>query len=236
MGLFDKFKKKTPSSETPSDQETAESLDKSYQIPGVAGVNVSSALYRGDNAFAQAKFYKFILLAMLGVTLFNTQSVNQLLNNERTHLVGLNGKTVSVGNTFVDQEYLIDVATFLTANYVSSTPAAARLQHAMILNMVHPTQYAEMQKRLDKRANTLKSLANTTLYANIEWGTPLQNKEQQSHEYVGVSSKLWELKYNANRLVHTFSKSPVSGVVEVRVYYTVENGRFWLVDIIEAFK
>ncbi|MBF4270332.1 hypothetical protein EAY71_26070, partial [Vibrio anguillarum] len=100
---------------------------------------------------------------------------------------------------------------------------------------VHPSQYAEMQKRMDIRSNTLKQLASTARYASVDWGRSFANKEKREHDYEGVTTKLWKTEFYTNRLLFVTGKQPEIESIKVELYYTVENGRFWIVDIIEVF-
>lgn len=207
----------------------------SYKMKGLDPVNIESEMYVGDNAFAQAKFYKGLLIAIFIVQLFSYQTASTLKDTERTNLVPLVGQSMTIGNDYVDDAYLINMISFINANYVSATPANARIQHALLLPHVHPSQYAEMQKRMDIRSNTLKQLASTALYASVDWGRSFANKEKREHDYEGVTTKLWKTEFHTNRLLFVTGKQPEIESIKVELYYTVENGRFWIVDIIEVF-
>ena len=236
MNFFNKKKTKKSEEKVESNESANAGFDvDSYKIKGASAINIETEAFSGDNAFAQAKFYKGLLIAIFIVQLFSYQTASTLKDTERTNLVPLVGQSMTIGNDYVDDAYLINIFTFVNANYVSATPASARLQHALLLPLVHPSQYAEMQKRMDIRANTLKNLSSTALFASIDWGRSFSNKEVREHNYVGVYSKLWKTEFNTTRLLFVTGKEPETKNIKVELFYTVENGRFWIVDIIEVF-
>lgn len=228
------FRMNTQKQQDTTSHTKAIDLD-AHTIKGVPGVNIDGEMYKGDNAFAQAKFHKFLLIAIFIVTLFNYQTASSLRDTERTIMVPLTGKPMTVGSDRVDNAFLVNMLTFINANYVSATPASARVQSALLLPFIHPTQYANMQKRLDLRANKLQTLSSTSLYASIDWGRAFKVSEERDRQYQGIQTKLWKVEFHTTRLLFVTGKQPEIDNIKVELYYTVENGRFWIVDIIEVF-
>ncbi|MDF4676999.1 TraE/TraK family type IV conjugative transfer system protein [Vibrio parahaemolyticus] len=229
MGILDKFKKS-------EGKKKKEPFDiEGHKIKGVDAVNINTEMLAGDNAFAQAKFYKVILVAMFVMQLFSFQTASNLKETSRTHLIPLVGESMTVGYDYVDNGFLINMISFVNANYVSATPATARIQHALLMPHIHPSQFPDMQKRLDIRANTLKQLASTSLFATVDWSRSFQSKEKRDHSYEGITSRLWKVTFNTTRMMFVSGQAPEVENIKVELFYTVENGRFWIVDIIEVF-
>lgn len=201
--------------------------------------NVSTEFTNENNVFIENKLLKAVCVFIAIVSGVNYLSLQDLKEDYRSMLsFPTTLESMEMTGSTVDQRYLMMAVEFVTGTWFAATPSTAEKQHSIILTMVHPTQYDTLKQRFRKRATLISQLKTTSIYGNVDWSRDftLSTPEPDVISFYGVDN-LKKISFSATRKIFVGRNvEDNTGVASIDIFYTVEHGRWWLVDINEVEK
>jgi conjugal transfer pilus assembly protein TraE len=193
----------------------------------------ATEIYAGDNAFVENKLLKVVLVIIGLVGIINYFQVANLIDTSRTVIVFPgHAETAEITGTRASDRYIMFAAEFVAGLYFGATPATVDREFSVLLTLVHPSRFGEMQARLDEEAERLKSYKTLSIHGDVDWSQGFEDTEYQSSTYANLRH-VHRLKFTGSRSIYVGANDQESAR-ESRIIvfdYVIENGRFYLLDI-----
>jgi conjugal transfer pilus assembly protein TraE len=149
---------------------------------------------RLDNAIGEKKFYKIVMLLMMGITLILVFAVFKLSSTQRTiFLPPTVNKSFWVDENHVSKEYLEQMGMFLAQLELTVSPASYQYQTNALLKYVHPSAYGDLQRTLAAQGDKLARDNSSTVF------TPVSVTADSEHNRLAIAGQL--ATYISDKLV-----------------------------------
>ena len=195
---------------------------------------IDTELNKEDSVFAENKLLKLVLIvfAILGYLIYS--KVSKLEDGYRAVITFPgSAEDMEVTGTRVSDRYLMMACEFFASNYFSATPATVDQDYSAILRFVHPTQFGVMQERLDKEAKKLKDFKTTSIYGDIDWTRGFKTESYRGNKKYPGGISIKTVRFDVARSIYVGAATEAAGIENktMAIDYTIENGRFWILDL-----
>lgn len=178
-------------------------------------------LQKSSNIFAENKVLRIMFVAILGLTLMNTVSIQRINDYSKTILVPM-GYSVeySFTGSAPSENYLRDIGLFIIqlAGDISASNADAQFEN--LLAFWHPSTATEYRERFMSIAKELKKYPSTGY--DVVWNA--------SHP---ISLRPGEIKISAAKRKYVGETVTATTTLEYKIEYSMESGRFAVLHLKE---
>lgn len=197
---------------------------------------IKSFIYSGDNAAAEKKTTKMILLCILFAAGVIAKSVVDLKDEIRTVIMpSWTTESMQIRGTTANQFYLEEMAEYLSHLYGNIGPGDARSKLDMIVRLAHPTQFEVIREKMSERADSIEKLKTTTFHSRLMREKGIYNRTNFKHGYSGVKREdVQQLQFSVNRTAVIDGNPERPDMQHYSVDFVIEKGRFYLLDYYEV--
>lgn len=153
-----------------------------------------------DNAIGEKKFYKVVMLLMMGISLVLTVALLKLAGTQRTVVVPpILNKSFWVDESHVSKEYLEQMGLYLAQLELTISPANYKFQTDVLLQYVHPSAFGVLQRDLATQGAQLAHDNSSTVF------TPASITADADRNRLAVTGQL--ATYISDKLVTKVQKT-----------------------------
>lgn len=168
-----------------------------------------------DRIKADNRLFKFIVVVIGIVVLYNSVMLQRALNSQRTILApSVVSAKMMISGDKADDSYIKAITRDVTNLAFNYTPATARSQFSDLVAMYEPGSYAEAKTKWYDLADTIESAKQVSSAFYVQ--KIAVNHESNTIEVTGIKKQYADTKEIENT-VKTY-------IIE----YEIKDGRFWL--------
>jgi type IV conjugative transfer system protein TraE len=166
----------------------------------------------------EVSILRFVLVAIIVISIFNYQSISDIKNNEKIIIKTLNQSSKFwVSSKNASNEYLTDFGLYAVQLQENITPANVDHNFAKLLEIINPKNYPEIRLKLKNKAKMIKKY-NRNAYSFRATKTNINKKNKQ----IFITGLL-------TRWTDTGNKQPKK--FKITIDYKIENALFSIINI-----
>jgi len=161
--------------------------------------------------------FRIVTLALIAIIGFQTYEISTKINNQR--IVFMPPKVITkefwiTGNQ-VSKSYLEQMGLFIIYNLFNITKDSAKNNIANILSLVDPQAYYDVKAKLKEQVNYIVDNGISRIF----YPSVVNVDKKGVIKITGIVKDII-----SNKIVN-------DDQLNVKIYYKIKNGRFWLIDV-----
>lgn len=184
-------------------------------------MDLKKYIKNNEQLVSNNKFLKFIISLLCFVIIFCVYEIGTVSNNQKTILIpmGLSNK-ISVGNTYIDEEYLQAMGVYISTLLYSTTPTSVKTQYQILTSLFDEDAYKEYGEELLKTASShSKNMVSLSMKINKI------TIETSPKQYIKINLNVDKYIFGA--------KSEQSFTHTIQIGFIIKNGKFYINSLTE---
>lgn len=185
-------------------------------------MNISKYIQASSNVFEEKQLLKFGFISLLVLTLVNWYSVDNASKREKVVVVppGAAGE-IWVTSESVSEDYVISVTRYILKMIGDYTVRTARMQFNDLLTLYKPKAFGEAKRNFDLLATEIEKFQSAAQHIEFAEQDILHDPQNK------------KIKVKVKRYRYINGVNSGSEVSTVMIEYVIENGRFFITQILE---
>lgn len=184
-------------------------------------MNMSIFMQKTSNLFLENSLLKFFIVVLGIAMVINSFFTYSMARNQKVVMIppGLD-RQAEVSDRNADEAYLRAMTRYALSLMLTSSPANARKQFSELLLLLHPRVYAQRKSEFYDLADRMEKASATSVFiiGDIKF---FEDADGKGIEVSGI------------RRIYASDKQVEDGSKTYIMRYTVEQGRFYLLQIAE---
>jgi len=179
-----------------------------------------------SNLQMKNQIYKFMAVAMAIAVVVNSSYTYKMLKQQRIIIVPPGGleEKVGVSMTTADEQYLKTMTRYICGLLFTYSPATARGQFSELLSLYHPSKFQDAKDFLYGLAEKVETSHVTSIF-NIT-----------AMKFTAQPHGFYTTRINGVRILYSKDAKVEEKKVSFLMKNKIDNGRFYILDIMEVSK
>ncbi|EDK1561890.1 TraE/TraK family type IV conjugative transfer system protein [Enterobacter hormaechei] len=195
--------------------------------------NTSEAMNNFQRSTSENKFIKVMLFITVLSSALTYNEVNQLAERQQTVLVpyGAKSSEMLITGESASTGYMRQIGRLLVSDYGSVSKASVDNRFADLLSLAWPDRVEDLRVKLNERAKYFKQFNSVSHSMELAAEQPMAIITNPEISYKTDAK-------NKYRYTFTVEQRKIIGEVahpvetrKMKIDYTIQDGRFWLLDI-----